>query len=105
MRLRLRLQRAGLRGSRPSVHHQLDAVNAQLGATRSSPPPPHRRPGHLLRTRWGCLAVPALVVGLTLAATPLWMLSLTLLLGSVCACAVAGASLVGGGAGTCGDDR
>jgi hypothetical protein len=42
---------------------------------------------------------------LTLAATPLWMLSLTLLLGSVCACAVAGASLVGGGAATCGDDR
>jgi hypothetical protein len=33
------------------------------------------------------------------------MLSLALLLGSVCACAVAGASLVGGGAATRGDDR
>jgi hypothetical protein len=47
----------------------------------------------------------ALVVGLTLAATPLWALSLTLLLGSVCACAVARASLVGGGEASSGDDR
>jgi hypothetical protein len=42
---------------------------------------------------------------LTLAATPLWMLSLTLLLGPVCACALAGASLLGGGAAPRGDDR
>ena len=105
MRLRLRLWRAGLRGSRPSVHHQLDAVNAQLGATRPRPSSAASSTRHLLRTRWGCLAVPALVAGLTLAATPMWMLSLTLLLGSVCACAVAGASLVGGGAATRGDDR
>jgi hypothetical protein len=100
-RLRLRLWGAGLRRSQPSVHHQLDAVNAQLGAT----PPRRSSTRHLLRTRWGCLAVAALVVGLTLAATPLWALSLTLLLGSVCACAVAGASVVGGGEASRGDDR
>jgi hypothetical protein len=104
-RLRLQLWRAGLRRSQPSVHHQLDAVNAQLGAMHPRPLSAASSTRHLPRTRWGCLAVAALVVGLTLAATPLWALSLTLLLGSVCACAVAGASVVGDGEASRGDDR
>ena len=105
MRLRIRLWRAGLRGSRPSVDRQLAAVNAQLGVTRPRASSAASSTRHPLRTRCGCLAVPALVAGLTLAATPLWMLSLTLLLGSLCACAVAGASLLDGRGAARGDGR